>query len=255
MTSPSPSEPRTGHQLYHGAPFTPVDAAKLTALAVVTLYATQIVLASLGTIELVASVVSNVLVIVVVFALARRRRVVAADLGLRPARARHYIAAVLIGLSAWYLILFVVVLLKPPGDPGNLTRIVTDYPVVPTLLALTIVPAFTEELVFRGVLVRSLAGRFFPAAAIGIGAVVFAVYHLFPPQMVSTLLLGLLLGFLTLRARSIFPSMIVHALNNTIAVVLTRNEAAWLEAHPFVMLAGAIIVLACGIGLAAKGVA
>jgi membrane protease YdiL (CAAX protease family) len=243
--------------LYHAAPFTPAAAGTLAALAIGTIYLVQIVSVSLGMLDLVASMVSDAVVIVVVIVYARRRGITRADLGVRRAPARFIAAAVLLGIAMWYLTAWLVVLVDPPGDTKQLQRLVEQTPLGLTLIALTIFPAVAEELVFRGILTRGLAPRFRAAGAIAISAAVFGLYHLLPPQVLSTFVLGLVLGFLTLRANSIVPSIIVHALNNTIAIVLPRDEVpaagAWITANPAPMFAGSIACVACGIALAAKG--
>lgn len=257
MTSPTPSEPRTGPQLYHGAPLTPAAAAKLVAVAVATIYAVQILLVGMGVLDLVASSVADLVVIAGVLWFAHDRKLTLADLGLRPVPARFLVAAVLLGISMWYLTAWIVVLVQPPGDPGKLQQLVEQTPLVTTLFALAVLPALAEEVVFRGVFVRALATRLRPAVAIAISAATFALYHLFPPQIVSTFVLGLVLGLLAVRSRSIVPSIIVHLLNNTIAIVLARNEVpqvgTWMNDHPEVLLPCAVVFVGCGVALGAKG--
>ena len=259
MTSPAPSEPLTGHQLYHAAPLTPARAAAVVAIAIVTLYAVQLVLLGLGTPALAASAVGDVVVLAGLLGYARRRGVPMRDLGLRGARLRFVVAAILLGLSMWYLTALLVALLDMPGDTTKLQQLVEQTALAPTLVALTVFPAVAEEVLFRGVLLRSLAPRLRAPAAIVISALVFGLYHLFPPQMVSTFVLGLVLCVLTVRSASLVPAMIVHALNNTIAVLLARDEipgaSAWLTAHGELALGGAIVFVASGLVLAARGVA
>jgi membrane protease YdiL (CAAX protease family) len=256
MTSPTPSEPRTGPQLYHGAPVTPAAAAKLVAVAIGTIYAVQILLVGVGALDLVASAVADLVVIAGVVWYAYDRKLTLADLGVRRAPARFTAAAVLLGSAMWYLTAWLVALLQPPGDPGKLQQLVEQTPLVPTLIALALLPALAEELVFRGILARTLALRLGPAVGIAISAATFALYHLFPPQIVSTFVLGLVLGLLAVRSRSIVPSIIVHVLNNTVAIVLSRDEVprlgAWMTDNADVMLPGAVVLVGCGIALGAK---
>ena len=259
MTSPTPSEPFTGQQLYHGAPLRPWPAAGLTLLAVVTLYVVQIVLVSFRTLDLVASAISDVAVVAVVVAFARKRGLTLRDLGVRSAPGRFYAAALLLGISMWYVTALIVVLVNPPGDTEKLQELVAQTPFVPTLIALTVFPAVAEELVFRGVLARSLAGWFRPLVAIAISAASFGLYHVFPPQVVSTFVLGFALGLLAVKSRSILPAMIVHVLNNAIAIVLARDTipglGSWMTDNAGVTLGIALVLAASGIALSAKGVA
>jgi uncharacterized protein len=264
MTSPTPSEPRTGDQLYHGAPLRPVVAIGMTGAAVATIYIAQIALVAFGAPGLVAAIGGDVLALVWLWRFARARHITLADVGLRRVPNRFVAAAALLGLSTWYLTALLVVLIDSliglPGDTKVLEKLVQHTPLVPTLLALTIFPAITEELVFRGVLLRALQPRLGTVAAIFISAAVFGLYHVWPPaQMLSTFALGIVLAFVTLRARSIVPAIIIHALNNTVAVVLSRTEfsgtTGWMEHNGLVMLAIVIVLVGSGLALAAKGAA
>jgi membrane protease YdiL (CAAX protease family) len=244
--------------LYHAEPFTLVQAAALTGAAIATIYVTQIVLVAVGAPGLLASIAGDAVVVVGVWRYARSRGLTAADFGLRPVPVRFIAGAVLLGVSLWYLTALLVVLVDPPGDPSKLKKLVEQTPLAATLLALTVFPAVAEELVFRGVLTRALVQRVRPIGAVLISAAVFALYHVFPPQMVSTFALGIVLAWITLRSRSIVPSTIVHVLNNTVAVLLSRDEipgvTATLQSHSLATFAVAVVLVGCGLALSAKGV-
>ncbi len=81
------------------------------------------------------------------------------------------------------------------------------------VLAIIIAP-LTEELVFRGVILRGLLGRWRPAAAVLISAAMFAFIHLNPAQAPVAFLLGILLGWIYVRTRSLGLCVLGHALNN-----------------------------------------
>ncbi len=59
------------------------------------------------------------------------------------------------------------------------------------------------------------------------------------------------------RQPRVVPSMIVHLFNNTIAVVLARDElpavATWMNANAAIAMATALVLVACGLALGAKG--
>jgi len=255
MTSPTGSEPATGHQLYHGEALAPVTATKVVATAILAVYVVQLGLFGAGVIELGAAAGGFVAVLGGVLLWARQRGFRLAHLGVRKPPMLGVVAAVLIGLSAWFVNLCIVALIKPPGDSSKLQQVVEATPLVPTLLGLALMPAVTEEIVFRGIFTRALATRFAAVHAIGFSAAVFALYHLLPAQMISTFGLGLVLGFVTLRSDSAIPAMIAHALNNTIAVIVSREEVPgltpWMSAHGGLMLAGTSALLAGGIAIAA----
>lgn len=80
----------------------------------------------------------------------------------------------------------------------------------------------SEELVFRGAVLRSLL-RWGPANhwfAIAISAVLFALIHVNPAQMPHAFAVGLLLGWLYYRTDSVVPGIVYHWINNSIAYVV-----------------------------------
>lgn len=94
-------------------------------------------------------------------------------------------------------------------DLGDIVEIAWLGP----FLAVVIAPV-TEELVFRGLILRGLLGRWRPAAAILFSAGLFALVHFNPVQAPVALLLGLLTGWLYVRTRSLGLCILAHALNN-----------------------------------------
>lgn len=90
------------------------------------------------------------------------------------------------------------------------------------------VAPLVEEIVFRGVVQRRLERRIGPAAAIPAAALVFAALHFLPRVLVPLLVLGAALGYVTWATRSLWPAVLLHVANNTlayVALVLWEEEA------------------------------
>lgn len=95
---------------------------------------------------------------------------------------------------------------------------------VPLAMLVVCVAPVVEELVFRGVLLSGLASRMGAGWAIIASAVIFGCAHLpdfgfawYPvPALV---LLGLALGWLRVRTRSLWPPITLHATNNFVAML------------------------------------
>ncbi|HEX7342321.1 MAG TPA: type II CAAX endopeptidase family protein [Rhodanobacteraceae bacterium] len=90
-------------------------------------------------------------------------------------------------------------------------------------LVVCVVPV-VEELIFRGVLLSGLMRRLHVGWAVAISAVIFGCAHLpdfgFAWYAIPTLvILGLVLAWLRLRSRSLWPSIVMHATNNLIATI------------------------------------
>lgn len=97
------------------------------------------------------------------------------------------------------------------------------------LAAIALLPGICEEVLFRGFFIRFFEG-YGTKPAILISALLFAVFHLDPFRLLPTFLLGLLLGYLTIRSGSIVNSMVSHFINNSFALIIaTFGTSAWLK--------------------------
>jgi membrane protease YdiL (CAAX protease family) len=239
----SPIEPRTP-RLYHVVP--PRTALMLTGALVLAMYAVQIGMGIAGLPAILAIVVADVVAIAMLWGW----RV---DVGLRRPRPRFAAAAVLTGAGCWYLAAKLVDVVSPPGDVAIMRHAIDKGPLIVPLLGLGLMPAIAEELVFRGVLARSFA-RKRAGLAVLVSAVAFSAYHIAPAQMLGTLPLAFALGILAVRSGSVVPGMIAHLVNNTIVIVLERDElpalARGLTASPAATFAGAAVLVTVGLALA-----
>ena len=88
------------------------------------------------------------------------------------------------------------------------------WPLWSILLMVSVMPAVFEELAFRGVIQSTLERILNTRDAWLIQAALFSVSHLSPIIFPSHFALGLCFGYLRRRSRSIYPSMLMHALWN-----------------------------------------
>jgi membrane protease YdiL (CAAX protease family) len=89
-----------------------------------------------------------------------------------------------------------------------------------SLVVIALLPALCEELVMRGVLLPSLAVRMASAPAVVLTAAVFALIHFDPIRFLFTFVLGLVLGALRLRTRSLWPPVAVHLSVNALTFLI-----------------------------------
>jgi membrane protease YdiL (CAAX protease family) len=164
-------------------------------------------------------------------AAARAGRVGAAGLGLEAPSLRALAGGLLAGAGGFYLVSALVeagverVMPLPPAVRDGMRRVIVPAagarPLAVDLAVLAIAPAVCEELLFRGALLRAWQ-RGGQAAAIGLTALAFGMFHLSLYKLVPTAVLALVLGTLAARARSVAPAMVAHATNNTLVVLLVR---------------------------------
>lgn len=92
-------------------------------------------------------------------------------------------------------------------------------------VAVGILAPLAEEVVFRGAILRTLLGMMSKRnhwVAIMISAAIFGAVHGNAAQFVNALFMGLLLGWMYYRTRSLVPGILLHWVNNTMAYILTN---------------------------------
>lgn len=115
------------------------------------------------------------------------------------------------------------------------------------IVVIALVPAFAEEILFRGLVQRSFERGIGPAAGVLITGLIFGLYHLNPFSVVPLIALGIYLGFLAMRANSLWVSIAAHFFNNAsacVAVYLHQSDDAIITGNPdempLEMLAGTL---------------
>jgi sodium transport system permease protein len=104
--------------------------------------------------------------------------------------------------------------LAPMSDPNQ--------PLWLVLTAFAVAPAVCEEVAFRGFMLRgfSRGGRL--GLAVVLSSVAFGAMHMIPEQVFNTMLIGLVLGALTIHSRSLLPAVLFHFFNNALGVAHAR---------------------------------
>ncbi|MBQ0100469.1 MAG: CPBP family intramembrane metalloprotease, partial [Lachnospiraceae bacterium] len=88
------------------------------------------------------------------------------------------------------------------------------------ILVIALVPAVSEETLFRGYVLGSLRPKLKPWAVILITAVLFGVYHMNLFQGIYAALLGTVLAGAVYLTGSIFPASIIHFTANLLALIV-----------------------------------
>ena len=103
-----------------------------------------------------------------------------------------------------------------------------------------------EEIIFRGIILKGLLKTYDYKKAILFSSVIFGVIHLVPIQVISAFFIGIILGYLYYKTRSLWLVSIIHVANNVIAFVsngeLISDETtrAWFDND--VLFVGSLIL-------------
>jgi membrane protease YdiL (CAAX protease family) len=114
------------------------------------------------------------------------------------------------------------------------------------LLCLAVAPGVAEELLCRGLLLRTFLRRVPAPAAIALSAALFASLHLDAAQAAGAFLLGLYLGGVAWLGASVRPAIACHVLNNAVAVGAAAGGATPAASAGGALLGAAFAAVALG---------
>jgi sodium transport system permease protein len=108
---------------------------------------------------------------------------------------------------------------------------------------LALIPAVCEEVAFRGFILSGLEHHHRTRLAILLSALMFGFLHVLMSlfqQLFNATLLGVVLGLLAVRSRSLLPGIVFHFLNNALAITQASSlpylesvgAASWLYRSP-----------------------
>ena len=87
------------------------------------------------------------------------------------------------------------------------------------LFHIALIPAFAEEFLFRGYILRAFEKSWGIIVAIIVSSLIFGMFHLQITNLLPLAALGAMLAVLTVYSGSIWPAVLAHFINNGAAVV------------------------------------
>ncbi|MBX3419505.1 MAG: CPBP family intramembrane metalloprotease [Pirellulaceae bacterium] len=136
----------------------------------------------------------------------------------------------------------VILVLYPPSEGlqamnGLMESLLTATPPLwLLLLTLAFIPAFLEELAFRGFILSGAQGVKNQWLAVVIASLFFGAAHAVFQQSVLTFFVGMVLGFLAVRTGSLWPCIVYHAVHNSLTVLgANLAETGWITQFSWLM--------------------
>ncbi|MHC5540849.1 CPBP family glutamic-type intramembrane protease [Singulisphaera rosea] len=121
------------------------------------------------------------------------------------------------------------------GSPNPWDRIAL------VLLAVCAAP-IAEESFFRGMLFNKLRRHMSPFFAVPLQDIIFGLVHPFGPLQISLIsVIGMVLGAVYLWRKTIVTSMLMHALQNSAALVLMMLLLTWMSNSPRIGVGGVAV--------------
>jgi membrane protease YdiL (CAAX protease family) len=89
-----------------------------------------------------------------------------------------------------------------------------------SIVSVCVIAPIIEEMLFRGIVLRSFLVSYSATSAILLSSLLFALFHLTVTQLPVAFIMGCLLGWLYFRTRSLWPSILAHFLYNSFTMFL-----------------------------------
>jgi membrane protease YdiL (CAAX protease family) len=128
----------------------------------------------------------------------------------------------------WALSLVYSALVAPPCDklPDDLG--IHQSAVLATLAGIfvIVIAPLAEEFFFRGFLFQALRQSWGVWLAAPASGLIFGALHFAPDKLVPLAILGTALAFVFHRTRSLWPCVLLHAVNNTFAFVILLSGSS-----------------------------
>lgn len=138
----------------------------------------------------------------------------------------------------------------------TMKKMLENTPVWVTLISVSVFAPLFEEWLCRGIVLRGLLKTMRPFSAIAVSAAFFAILHMNPWQAIPAFLLGILFGYAYYKTGSLKLTMLMHCVNNTSAVILSRIPE-FKDAETFMdilspwaywsIFAASLLIVACSI--------
>ena len=114
--------------------------------------------------------------------------------------------------------------IEVPGFTGEKTQIIQSFGsdtvgMILAFISAVLIAPIIEEIVFRGMLLRAFAKHTPVWTAVLFSSIVFSLIHFTPGVFFPLMILGAVMAVLTVKTRSIYPAIVFHMINNSMAFV------------------------------------
>lgn len=142
-------------------------------------------------------------------------------LGFRKANGWYYLVAIVIAVFFWitdFWLQSFYFLDDGKNDAITLQSDIKQFGSISIVLAICFLAPLAEEILFRRILLKGLMDRLSPLWAILLSSILFAAIHFSLNDMLTLFVVAVGYAILTLKARSIWPVIVAHVINNSVTV-------------------------------------
>lgn len=121
------------------------------------------------------------------------------------------------------------------------------------IISTTLLAPICEEIFFRGIILQGLLNnKIHPFKAILFSSFLFGFVHMNPWQFIGGIIIGSIFGIIYLYTKSIFNCILLHSLNNLIAIISiidkNKNEdiiLSFIDKNIYIFIITFIIIIIC----------
>jgi membrane protease YdiL (CAAX protease family) len=113
------------------------------------------------------------------------------------------------------------------------------------ILCMALIPAIGEELFFRGVLQKILSEKIDYHVAILVASLLFSLFHFELVAFFYRFLFGVILGYLYYYTKNIFPSMLLHFVNNFTSIIALNYAPNLTEINNSDSFPTSVLIFSC----------
>ncbi len=138
-------------------------------------------------------------------------------LAIKSTELKWLLIAMIIGVSYWWIDHWLsaeVFAIDTKQSIAHWRQANQNFLAVTVLFSSVLLAPMLEELVFRGLLFRSLLRHMNGWLAASISALLFAAIHWSWPAFINLFIVGLLYAWLTIKSNSLWPAFIAHVIHN-----------------------------------------
>lgn len=119
-------------------------------------------------------------------------------------------------------------------------------------LTVAIAAPILEELIFRGIVLKTFLKKYNPLKAILLSALLFGIVHFNPWQFIAAFAMGIAIGWVYYQTKSIFPAIFIHFVNNCSGFILGKKygdinlstyELVGSTANYILLMVGSILII------------
>ncbi len=129
-----------------------------------------------------------------------------------------------LGFNPSVLLGGVIMMLSASVVLEPLVALLPDMPAIeargwPLLVSVVVVAPIFEEYICRGMIYGAVRAKWGIVVGLVVSSLFFGLMHLHPAMIVNAFFMGLILGYMYIRSRSLFAPILLHAFNNGLAYI------------------------------------